>query len=177
MRWARRWRTSINVDARLMALAIVCQLVGSACHARAWGNLLQAARPESLFPRGGVLCAHLAAVAGNAVVPAHAGDSAKVCSHPPPRTRHADRHDRDHARDADGHRRRPRRRRAPATAGTPLGPAAPSHPRPGIPAAGWASPSRPARYLAAAQARGRARPCPRRRRAALEPSPVPCARP
>jgi uncharacterized membrane protein YbhN (UPF0104 family) len=67
-----------HVDLRLLALAVVCQLLGSACHARAWGNLLSAARPESRFPRGAVLCAHLAGVAGNAVVPAHAGDAAKV---------------------------------------------------------------------------------------------------
>jgi uncharacterized membrane protein YbhN (UPF0104 family) len=67
-----------HVDGRLVALAVLCQLLGSACHARAWGNLLQAARPDSRFPRGAVLCAHLAGVAGNAVVPAHAGDAAKV---------------------------------------------------------------------------------------------------
>ena len=67
-----------HVDVRLLALAVVCQLLGSVCHARAWGNLLQAARPDSRFPRGAVLCAHLAGVAGNAVVPAHAGDAAKI---------------------------------------------------------------------------------------------------
>jgi uncharacterized membrane protein YbhN (UPF0104 family) len=67
-----------HVDWRLLALAMVCQLLGSICHARAWGNLLQAARPESRFPRGAVLCAHLAGIAGNAVVPAHAGDAAKI---------------------------------------------------------------------------------------------------
>jgi hypothetical protein len=67
-----------HVDGRLVALAIFCQLLGSVCHARAWANLLSAARPESRFPRGAVLCAHLAGAAGNAVVPAHAGDAAKV---------------------------------------------------------------------------------------------------
>lgn len=67
-----------HVDWRLLALAVVCQLLGSTCHARAWGNLLQAARPDRHVPRGAVLCAHLAGVAGNAVVPAHAGDAAKV---------------------------------------------------------------------------------------------------
>ncbi len=67
-----------HVDWRLLALAVVCQLFGSTCHARAWGNLLQAARPDRRVPRGAVLCAHLAGVAGNAVVPAHAGDAAKV---------------------------------------------------------------------------------------------------
>src|SRR4051812_25624956 len=67
-----------HVDVRLLALAALCQLLGSACHSRAWGNLLSAARPGSRFPRGAVLCAHLAGVAGNAVVPAHAGDAAKV---------------------------------------------------------------------------------------------------
>jgi uncharacterized membrane protein YbhN (UPF0104 family) len=67
-----------HVDGRLVVLAIICQLLGSVCHARAWGNLLSAARPGSRFPRGGVLCAHLAGVAGNAIVPAHAGDAAKV---------------------------------------------------------------------------------------------------
>jgi glycosyltransferase 2 family protein len=67
-----------HVDARLLVLAAVIQLLGSAFHSRAWANLLAAARPESRFPRGAVLCAHLAGVAGNAVVPAHAGDAAKV---------------------------------------------------------------------------------------------------
>jgi uncharacterized membrane protein YbhN (UPF0104 family) len=67
-----------HVDWRLLALAVVCQLLGSTCHARAWGNLLQAARPDRHVPRGAVLCAHLAGVAGNAVAPAHAGDAAKV---------------------------------------------------------------------------------------------------
>lgn len=67
-----------NVDGRLIALAILFQLLGSVCHARAWTNLLRAARPESRFPHGGVLCAHLAGVAGNAVIPAHAGDAAKI---------------------------------------------------------------------------------------------------
>jgi len=67
-----------DVDWRLLVLAVICQLFGSICHARAWANLLSAARPESRFPRGGVLCAHLAGVAGNAVVPAHAGDAAKI---------------------------------------------------------------------------------------------------
>jgi uncharacterized membrane protein YbhN (UPF0104 family) len=67
-----------HVDWRLLALAVVCQLLGSVCHARAWANLLQAARPDRRVPRGAVLCAHLAGVAGNAVAPAHAGDAAKV---------------------------------------------------------------------------------------------------
>ena len=67
-----------HVDWRLLALAVVCQLLGSVCHARAWANLLQAARPDCRVPRGAVLCAHLAGVAGNAVAPAHAGDAAKV---------------------------------------------------------------------------------------------------
>jgi uncharacterized membrane protein YbhN (UPF0104 family) len=67
-----------HVDWRLLGLAVVCQLLGSVCHARAWGNLLQAARPDTRIPRGAVLCAHLAGVAGNAVAPAHAGDAAKV---------------------------------------------------------------------------------------------------
>jgi uncharacterized membrane protein YbhN (UPF0104 family) len=67
-----------HVDWRLIALAVVCQLLGSICHSRAWANLLQAARPDARVPRGAVLCAHLAGVAGNAVIPAHAGDAAKV---------------------------------------------------------------------------------------------------
>jgi uncharacterized membrane protein YbhN (UPF0104 family) len=67
-----------HVDWRLLALAVVCQLLGSTCHAHAWGNLLRAARPDRPVPRGAVLCAHLAGVAGNAVAPAHAGDAAKV---------------------------------------------------------------------------------------------------
>jgi uncharacterized membrane protein YbhN (UPF0104 family) len=67
-----------HVDWRLLGLAVVCQLLGSVCHARAWANLLQAARPGRRVPRGAVLCAHLAGVAGNAVAPAHAGDAAKV---------------------------------------------------------------------------------------------------
>jgi uncharacterized membrane protein YbhN (UPF0104 family) len=67
-----------HLDLRLLGLAVVCQLLGSVCHARAWANLLQAARPGSRVPRGAVLCAHLAGVAGNAVAPAHAGDAAKV---------------------------------------------------------------------------------------------------
>jgi uncharacterized membrane protein YbhN (UPF0104 family) len=67
-----------HVDGRLIVVAIFCQLLGSLCHARAWANLLEAARPDSRFPRGAVLCAHLAGVAGNAVAPAHAGDAAKV---------------------------------------------------------------------------------------------------
>jgi uncharacterized membrane protein YbhN (UPF0104 family) len=67
-----------HVDWRLLVLAVVCQLLGSVCHARAWANLLQAARPDRRVPRGVVLCAHLAGVAGNAIAPAHAGDAAKV---------------------------------------------------------------------------------------------------
>jgi uncharacterized membrane protein YbhN (UPF0104 family) len=67
-----------HVDWRLIGVAVVVQLLGSCCHARAWANLLQAARPDSRVPRGAVLCAHLAGVAGNAVAPAHAGDAAKV---------------------------------------------------------------------------------------------------
>ncbi len=67
-----------HVDGRLLALAVIFQLLGSVFHARAWGNLLSAARPASRFPRGAVLCAHLAGVAGNAIAPAHAGDAAKV---------------------------------------------------------------------------------------------------
>ena len=67
-----------HVDWRLLVVAVVCQLLGSVCHARAWANLLQAARPDTRVPRGAVLCAHLAGVAGNAVAPAHAGDAAKV---------------------------------------------------------------------------------------------------
>jgi uncharacterized membrane protein YbhN (UPF0104 family) len=67
-----------HVDWRLLVVAVACQLLGSVCHARAWANLLQAARPDARVPRGAVLCAHLAGVAGNAVAPAHAGDAAKV---------------------------------------------------------------------------------------------------
>ena len=76
-----------HVDWRLVVVAVACQLLGSVCHARAWGNLLQAARPDSRVPRGAVLCAHLAGVAGNAVSPAHAGDAAKVVLDPPRRAR------------------------------------------------------------------------------------------
>ena len=78
MRWARRSRASITSTRGCSRWRSACQLLGSACHARAWGNLLSAARPGSRFPRGAVLCAHLAGVAANAVVPAHAGDAAKV---------------------------------------------------------------------------------------------------
>ncbi len=67
-----------HVDWRLIGLAVTVQLLGSFCHARAWANLLQAARPEARVPFGAVLCAHFAGVAANAVVPAHAGDAAKV---------------------------------------------------------------------------------------------------
>ena len=87
-----------HVDWRLVALAVVCQLLGSVCHARAWANLLQAARPDSRLPRGAVLCAHLAGVAGNAVAPAHAGDAAKVVLIRRVVPGHGDRDDRDHAR-------------------------------------------------------------------------------
>src|SRR6478672_8694744 len=55
-----------HVDWRLLVVAVACQLLGSVCHARAWANLLQAARPDARVPRGAVLCAHLA------------GDAAKV---------------------------------------------------------------------------------------------------
>ena len=78
MRWARRSGASITSTDGSSCWPILCQLLGSLCHARAWANLLEAARPDSRFPRGAVLCAHLAGVAGNAVVPAHAGDAAKV---------------------------------------------------------------------------------------------------
>jgi uncharacterized membrane protein YbhN (UPF0104 family) len=67
-----------HVDWRLAVVAVACQLLGSVCHARAWANLLQAARPDRYVPRGAVLCAHLAGVAANAVIPAHAGDAAKI---------------------------------------------------------------------------------------------------
>jgi uncharacterized membrane protein YbhN (UPF0104 family) len=67
-----------HVDWRLLVLAAACQLLGSVFHARAWGNLLQAARPDLRVSRVAVLCAHLAGVAGNAVAPAHAGDGAKI---------------------------------------------------------------------------------------------------
>jgi uncharacterized membrane protein YbhN (UPF0104 family) len=67
-----------HVDWRLLALAVVWQLLGSVFHARAWANLLQAARPDVAVSRRAVLCAHLAGVAGNAVAPAHAGDGLKV---------------------------------------------------------------------------------------------------
>jgi uncharacterized membrane protein YbhN (UPF0104 family) len=67
-----------HVDWRLLVLALVCQLLGSIFHARAWGNLLQAARPDIRVSRGSVLCAHLAGVAGNAIAPAHTGDGVKV---------------------------------------------------------------------------------------------------
>ena len=67
-----------HVDWRLLVLALFFQLLGSVCHAVAWGNLLQAARPDCRVPLGAVLCAHFAGVAGNAVAPAHAGDAAKV---------------------------------------------------------------------------------------------------
>lgn len=67
-----------HVDWRLVVVAVACQLLGSVCHARAWANLLQAARPDRFVPRGAVLCAHLAGVAGNAVIPAHAGDAVKI---------------------------------------------------------------------------------------------------
>jgi uncharacterized membrane protein YbhN (UPF0104 family) len=67
-----------HVDWRLLALAIACQLLGSVCHARAWANVLQAARPDRHVPRGAVLCAHLAGVAGSAVAPARAGDGARI---------------------------------------------------------------------------------------------------
>jgi uncharacterized membrane protein YbhN (UPF0104 family) len=67
-----------HVDWKLLALAVVWQLLGSVFHARAWANLLQAARPDTRVSRRAVLCAHLAGVAGNAVAPAHAGDGLKV---------------------------------------------------------------------------------------------------
>jgi uncharacterized membrane protein YbhN (UPF0104 family) len=67
-----------HVDWRLLAVAVAFLLLGFVCHARAWANLLQAARPDLRVPRGAVLCAHLVGVAGNAVIPAHVGDAAKI---------------------------------------------------------------------------------------------------
>lgn len=67
-----------HVDWRLLALAVVWQFLGSVFHARAWANLLQAARPDVRVSKRQVLAAHLAGVAGNAIAPAHAGDGLKV---------------------------------------------------------------------------------------------------
>ncbi len=68
-----------HVDWRLAVVAVACQLLGSVCHARAWANLLQAARPDRHVSRAARCCALTSpGVAANAVIPAHAGDAAKI---------------------------------------------------------------------------------------------------
>jgi glycosyltransferase 2 family protein len=61
-----------------LALAICCHLLKMACTSRAWRNVLAAAYPEERVPWISIYGAYLAGVGINAIIPARAGDAARI---------------------------------------------------------------------------------------------------
>jgi uncharacterized membrane protein YbhN (UPF0104 family) len=67
-----------HLDPRLVALALVLQVVNVGLRGGAWWGVLRAAHPERRVPLGCVLCAYTAGMAANALLPARGGDGLKV---------------------------------------------------------------------------------------------------
>jgi uncharacterized membrane protein YbhN (UPF0104 family) len=79
------WQTADRVsdpfgrlDARLAAVALLCQAVNLALRAAAWRNVLGAAYPERRIPTVKLGAAYTAGVALNGFLPARAGDGVKI---------------------------------------------------------------------------------------------------
>ena len=67
-----------SVELMPLILAILCHLVKTTCTSRAWRNVLAAAYPDSEVPWRSIWGAYLAGVGVNAIVPARAGDAARI---------------------------------------------------------------------------------------------------
>jgi uncharacterized membrane protein YbhN (UPF0104 family) len=67
-----------SVEVMPLLLAILCHVAKMACTSRAWRNVLAAAYPDADVPWRSVLGAYLAGVGVNAIVPARAGDAARI---------------------------------------------------------------------------------------------------
>lgn len=66
------------LDPRLVGLSVILQLANMSGRSVAWRNVLAAAYPGERVSLGSVACAYAAGTAGNAVVPAHAGEVVKA---------------------------------------------------------------------------------------------------
>ena len=67
-----------HLDPRLMAVALVLQVVNVGLRGTAWWGVLRAAHPGRRVPLGGVLCAYTAGMAANTLLPARGGDGLKA---------------------------------------------------------------------------------------------------
>jgi hypothetical protein len=67
-----------SVDARLVAVAVLLQLVNLALRSRAWQHVLRASYPGADVSLARVGCAYVAGMALNGIVPARGGDAAKA---------------------------------------------------------------------------------------------------
>jgi uncharacterized membrane protein YbhN (UPF0104 family) len=67
-----------SVDVLPLLLAICCHLVKMACTSRAWRNVLAAAYPDAGVKWSSIYAAYLAGVGINAIIPARAGDAARI---------------------------------------------------------------------------------------------------
>jgi uncharacterized membrane protein YbhN (UPF0104 family) len=67
-----------SVDVLPLLLAICCHLVKMACTSRAWRNVLAAAYPDADVKWSSIYAAYLAGVGINAIIPARAGDAARI---------------------------------------------------------------------------------------------------
>ncbi len=67
-----------SVDVVPLLIAICCHLVKMACTSRAWRNVLAAAYPEAGVKWSSIYAAYLAGVGINAIIPARAGDAARI---------------------------------------------------------------------------------------------------
>jgi uncharacterized membrane protein YbhN (UPF0104 family) len=67
-----------DIDPRLIALALVFHVANHGLRSLAWRNIIAAAYPDKRVSYAGVTAAYATGVALNALVPARAGDAAKV---------------------------------------------------------------------------------------------------
>ena len=67
-----------SVELMPLFLAILCHFAKMACTSRAWRNVLAAAYPDAKVPWRSVFGAYLAGVGINAIIPARAGDAARI---------------------------------------------------------------------------------------------------
>ena len=72
------WHFLSEIEVLPLLAGIGCQLLKLVCTSRAWRNVLAAAYPDVGVKWSSIYAAYLAGVGINAIVPARAGDAARI---------------------------------------------------------------------------------------------------